>query len=309
VAAWAAILAWTAAAWSYGRWQFGRSMRLEEAGVVSVARLPARPGSRREGLYRLPSKLLPDPLAAVVEKELRSLARSPRFRLLFLMGFSFSFLVFLPFLRRGASPIGRPEPYYLSGICCYALLLLGDVAFWNIFGQDRAAAQLYFLQPLQLRTVVAGKNIAAGIAVLLEVTGVVAVWAALRLPVSPGRIMEAYLAPAILCISFMAMGNLASVYFPRAVRSDKSTGAGSSGRFRVLLLPLLPVVSLPVLLAFAARYAFHSQFAFYALLGFAAVVNSAFYWFALQTALAKAEARKERLLEALSQSEGPLQLT
>jgi hypothetical protein len=197
--------------------------------------------------------------------------------------------------------------YSLTLLGGYALLLLGDVIFWNIFGTDRAAVQLYFLQPVSLPLVVAGKNLAAGIFVLLEITGVVLVWTLLRLPVSTGRITEAYLAPAVLCIYMMAAGNLTSVYAPRPVSPEKSTGAGSAGMIRILLLLMVPALSAPVLLAYGARYAFGSQAAFYGVLMLDALAGAAFYRFALETAVSKAEQRKERFVATLSASEGPIQ--
>src|SRR3989442_10038147 len=42
--------------------------------------LNARARSRLEVFYRLPAMFLPDPMAAIVEKELRALSRTPRFR-------------------------------------------------------------------------------------------------------------------------------------------------------------------------------------------------------------------------------------
>ncbi len=305
---WAVALLWTVAAWWYGRRQFRRSLGFEAGAEAVGKRLPGRSGSKLDPVYRLPSRFLSDPLAAIVEKEMRSLVRSPRFRLLFIMGFTFGVLIFLPLVLRTRSSGGEPPSYQLTLLCGYALLLLGDVIFWNIFGTDRAAVQLYFLQPPSLPWVMVGKNLAAAIFVLLEITGVVIVWTLLRLPVSPGRVAEAYLAPAVLCVYAMAAGNLASVYYPRAVSPEKATGAGSAPTIRILLLLLLPVLSAPVLLAYGARYAFHSQAAFFGVLGLAALLGALFYRFALGMAVLKAGQRMERLVATLSSSEGPIQL-
>jgi hypothetical protein len=217
-------------------------------------------------------------------------------------------VVFLPLMLRMRSSGGEVPSYSLTLLCGYALLLLGDVVFWNIFGTDRAAVQLYFLQPVSLPVVIAGKNLVAGFFVLLEITGVVTVWTLLRLPLSAGRITEAYLAPAVLCLYMLAAGNLTSIYAPRAVSPEKSTGAGSAGIVRVLLLLLMPALSVPVLLAYGARYAFGSQAAFYGVLLSDALAGAAFYRFGLETAASKAEQRKEKLVATLSASEGPIQL-
>ena len=52
----------------------------------------SRPGIA-ERFFRLPGVVLRDPLAGIVEKELRSLARTPRFRMVFAMGFTFGLAV------------------------------------------------------------------------------------------------------------------------------------------------------------------------------------------------------------------------
>jgi len=54
-----------------------------------------------ESFYRFPASLWRDPLAAIVEKELRSLARTPRYRMVFVMGFSFGLMVWLPMILGG----------------------------------------------------------------------------------------------------------------------------------------------------------------------------------------------------------------
>lgn len=303
---WGMGAAWLLLAFVYGRTQFQRNLRLDPSSEVVRQRPAGSRVSPLEAFYRLPARLLSDPLAAVVEKELRSLARSPRFRLLFVMGFSFGFIIFLPMLLRSRSG-GEVSSYQLTMVCGYALLLLSDVLFWNIFGPERAAAQLYFLQPLSLRQVVAGKNLAAGVFVLLEITCVVIVWALLRMPVNVIRIAEAYLAPAVLAVSMMALGNLASVYYPRPLSPDKTSGAGSAPAVRILLLLLLPVLSLPVLAAYGARYAFDSQAAFFLVLALAALVAAAFYRIALEATVKKAEERKEHVIETLCAGAGPIQ--
>ncbi len=95
----ATLAAWTAAAFLLGRWQFERSLRydVQAAQATTLEPRSARPGLA-ESFYRLPGTLLPDPLGAIVEKELRSLSRTPRFRMVFIMGFTFGLVVWLPHL-------------------------------------------------------------------------------------------------------------------------------------------------------------------------------------------------------------------
>src|SRR6267378_2938240 len=70
------LLAWTAVAWIFGRWQFARGLRFDGAEGPSK-RKEKRGAGRLDFVYRLPGRLLRDPLAAAVEKELRFLSRAP----------------------------------------------------------------------------------------------------------------------------------------------------------------------------------------------------------------------------------------
>jgi ABC-2 type transport system permease protein len=298
------LLAWTAVAWTCGRWQFAQNLRRDWDAASPASAPPARNRTLRDSVYELPSRFLPDPLAALVGKEVRSLVRSPRFRLVFLMGFTFGVVIFLPtMLRHGAGAISS---HRLTMVSAYSLLILGDVVFWNVFGFDRSAAQLYFLTPCPFPLALAGKNVAAAVFVLLEVSGVGVVWALLRMPMNPDMIAEAYAVTIVLSLYLLGAGNLASISYPRPVNPERSTGAVSSGRARALLLLAYPLLALPVLLAYGAEYAFRSRPAFYVVLAFAAALGAAFYWVALGSAAAKVERCREQFLQSLSQSEGPV---
>jgi ABC-2 type transport system permease protein len=306
----AALVGWTVFAWLFGRWQFERSLQFDFEAAQSEGRKTSAGVSRMDAVYRLPALLFRDPMAAVVEKELRSLSRTPRFRLVFIMGFTFGLLIFLPVLLRGSAgrSAGLPTDH-LAMVGAYALLLLGDVGFWNVFGFDRAATQLYYLQPVKISRVLVGKNVATAIFVFLEMTAIAGVWALVRLPVTPFKVLEAFAVTLVLSLFLLGTGNLCSIYYPRAVNPERSTGAGSAGRVRALLLLIYPVAGFPVLLAYGARYAFQSQLAWWSVLGVVAALGAGFYWVALDTAVAKAEERRDLLLEALSRGEGPLALT
>ena len=71
------------------RWQFSHALLYEARAVA--ARSASSPAGLVERFYRLPA-ILPDPLGILVEKEFRFLTRSSRFRLVFLMGFTFGLL-------------------------------------------------------------------------------------------------------------------------------------------------------------------------------------------------------------------------
>ena len=166
---WLALLGlsgWTLLAFWFGRRQFERSLRYDAiAAQSSVLRPRDNRRSWTEWFYRLPGVLWRDPLAAIAEKELRSLSRTPRFRMVFVMGFTFGLLVWFPMIvthRPGRST--EPSPYFLLIVCLYALTLLGQVSYWNCFGFDRSATALYFAAPVKISKVLIGKNL--GVAVL-----------------------------------------------------------------------------------------------------------------------------------------------
>jgi hypothetical protein len=71
-----------AAAAPFGRWQFERGLRYDPPPAGADVR-----GQARVEPVPVPS-LWSRPLAAIVKKELRSLARTPRFRTVFIMGFT-----------------------------------------------------------------------------------------------------------------------------------------------------------------------------------------------------------------------------
>lgn len=305
LAHWAILVGWTGAAWIFGHWQFKRALRSETGGEARDAAAPARLRAGRL-LERWVSSLLPDPLAALTLKELLTLGRTPRFRLVFLMGFTFGVLIFLPMMLRQQG-LGTPAwaEYRLTMVAVYALLLLGDAVFWNIFGFDRSAAQIYFTAPQEFGWVLVGKNLAAMVFVLLEVSGVALVWRLIGMPVRSQEVVETYAVTVVLCLYLMGTGNLVSLYYPRAASPDRSMGATSSFSVRILLLLAYPVLASPVLLAYAARYAFQSRLAFYLTLGFAATLGVFYYGFALGSASVRALRRRELFLDTLRQGGGP----
>ena len=303
--AWPALLVWTAAGWWFGRRQFERTLRFDAAEASAAHRPSAERVTLTDRLLRLPTKFLRDPLAALLEKELRFLSRAPRFRLLFLMGFSFGLLIWIPLaFRADGDSVIRTN--YLTIVSAYALMLLGEVCFWNSFGLDRSAVQTYFVMPVRFATVMVAKNIAAACFIILELAMVAFFCLLLRLPVSPAQVTEAFVSTAVLAVFMLAAGNLLSVRHPRSVDPTQSWRSGSMGRVQAYLLFVYPLASAPVLLAYGARYAFDSDLAFYGVLALDLLIGAIVYFVALESAVAAAESGRERMLEALSTGEGPV---
>src|SRR4029077_11510985 len=147
------LVCWTLLAGWFGRLQFERNLRFDAVAAQATpqSNSASRVASLVDRFYRFPSALFRDPLAAVVEKELRSLSRTPRYRMVFVMGFSFGLMVWLPMILGGrAENHAQLSSHFLTIVCVYALTLLGQVSYWNCFGFDRSATQIFFAAPQPL---------------------------------------------------------------------------------------------------------------------------------------------------------------
>lgn len=309
---WLALLslcAWTLMALWFGRTQFERNLRYD-AVAAQATPLSSR-ASRWRGLsdrfYRLPSLICPDPLACLIEKELRSLARTPRFRMVFIMGFTFGLVIWFPTLAgRHAGLSSGGSPYFLAVVCVYALTLLGQVTYWNCFGFDRSAAVFYFAAPQPLSRTLAGKNIASLIYIFLEVLILIGVTAALGVSGGWRTVVETLLVVGVCSLYLLALGNIASVQYPRGLSPERVSQGGASSRFQGLIFILYPLALLPVFLAYLARYAFDSELVFTMIMAIAAILGGVLYAMAIDSAASTATHRRERILQDLSKGDGPV---
>jgi ABC-2 type transport system permease protein len=303
----AIITAWLAAAGLFGYWQFRRTITFD----VQAASARSSSGSSTSGLverfFRLPSMLLGDPLGALVEKEVRFLTRSPRFRLVFLMGFTFGLLVWLPVAlgRQGASQ-SFLSTNYLTVVSMYSLLLLSEACFWNFFGFDRSAAQIYFLAPIPFPRVMVAKNISALFFIMLEISLIALVCGLLGMPLRPRTLAESFGVAAVISIFLLAAGNQLSIRQPRAMNPAASFRSGTAGRVQAIIFLIWPIAFVPVGLAYLARYAFGSEAAFFGVLAVDAAIGAAVYKLSLDSSVAAAERLKEQMIAALSRGDGPI---
>jgi ABC-2 type transport system permease protein len=308
VAALLAVVAWALAAGWFGRAQFERGLRYDMAAAQATFETGSERAPWSELFYRFPSRFLPDPIAILIEKELRSLARTPRFRTVFIMGFAFGLMVWLPFVigAYGGEQSGFLGRNFLTVISVYALTLIGQVTYWNCFGFDRSGATIYFAAPQSIRTVLIGKNLASLVFIYAEALILAGLTAVLRLRIGPGQVCETMSVLGVCSLYMLAFGNVASVRYPRSLRSERVSPGGASHSFQALVFFFYPAALLPVALAYLARYAFASQLAFGLVLAFAAGLGGAFYWIALDSAVTTARKQRERLLHELGGGEGPM---
>jgi ABC-2 type transport system permease protein len=309
LAALLSLAAWTLLAGWFGRAQFERNLRFDAVAAQATPRTNS--GSpmlaAAEAFYRFPARWLRDPLAAIVEKELRSLARTPRYRMVFLMGFSFGLMIWLPMIlgnRANRNP--TLSHHFLTVVCVYSLTLLGQVSFWNCFGFDRSAAAIYFVAPPPLAKTFVGKNLAALVFIYMEVFILAAVTSLFGANPGTAQMLETLLVIGVCSLYMLALGNISSVQYPRGLNPERVSQGGASSRFQALIMLLYPLSLLPVLLAYVARYGFGSDLAFYLVLGFAAVVGGALYWIALESAVSTATKHRERIIHDLSNADGPI---
>jgi ABC-2 type transport system permease protein len=114
----------------------------------------------------------------------------------------------------------------------------------------------------------------------------------------------------VTSLVLLGAGNLSSIAYPRAVDPNQMMRNSSGGMVTALLLLLYPVLSIPVSLAYLARWALDSQAAFFAVLAVDLLLAGILYWVATDAAIETAEARKEQMISALtaSQREGPISI-
>lgn len=300
-------LAYLALAFWFGRRQFERSFSRDGS---SAARKP-EPGARttgiREIVYRLPSQFLADPMGALVEKELRTLFRIPRFRMAYVMSAVIGILIWLPVLRTSGGVRSRPAEYALPVMAVYGLLMLGPISYWNAFGFDRGAVQGYFSWPIPFRDALIAKNITIALLLVPEVVMIALVAAAFRFPVTPGKCVETVAVVLIAALYWFALGNISSVRIPRAMDPDRMNQMAN--KLQALTIWITPFLLLPIVLAYWARHVFHSQIVFAGLLLIAGIVGGIFYHVALDSAVSAASQKRESMLTELTRSDGPLSIT
>lgn len=303
----AIILAWLTAAALFSYWQFRRTITFDVQAASARASSGSSTSGLVEGFFRLPSMLLGDPLGALIEKEIRFLTRSPRFRLVFLMGFTFGLLVWLPVAlgRQGASQ-SFLSTNYLTVVSVYSLLLLSEACFWNFFGFDRSAAQIYFLAPVAFSRVMIAKNLSALFFIVLEISMIAVVCGLLGMPLRPRTLAESFGVAAVISIFLLAAGNQLSIRQPRAMNPAASFRSGTAGRVQAILFLIYPIAFLPVGLAYLARYAFSSEAAFFGVLAMDAAIGAVVYKLSLDSSVAAAERLKEQMVTALSRGDGPI---
>ena len=166
------------------------------------------------------------PVAAVIEKELRTIPRS--MPLLFAIGAPLLTVLVISTVLRNTSEGGHPFQLAFPLCVCYALLGFTQLIFNNL-GAEGTGIQVLFLSPTPIRSVLLAKNLLHGI-LFSAVAILAAVFASWRL----GEPDPALLATTAAWVLFavpanLAAGNLLSLTMPYRVNLGRlSRQRGSS---------------------------------------------------------------------------------
>jgi ABC-2 type transport system permease protein len=299
---WVVLGAW------FGYSQFRRGLRFDEAAAESANRAPSTRGGRLPLLERvadLPLRIFPEPLATLVQKELLTLPRVPRFRMLFLMGVFFSLIVFAPFLLQpgGAPNQGFMRQNFLTIVVLYSMLLLTEPLFANVFAYDRKAAQAYYVLPVRFSSVLLAKNLTAGLFIVLEILLVCLVTRAFGVAVTAPKLFESLATVLLFAAFLLSIGNLTSVRCAKGVDSSNPWRGKGSGKGGGWLMLVYLATAPAALLAHLARYAFDSEVAFFAVLSAAFFIAALTYIVAFDSAIESADKDREQFLSALGEGE------
>lgn len=295
----AVTLCWTAMAVIVARRQFVNSLQADES--FRAAPIFSRAQNNDKGWIGRFVSYFPDPFGALVEKELRSLVRMPRFRVLFGMACIFSVFVFLPMAAR-ASENSFISQNMLPVTSLYGLLLLSDAVLLNIFGFDRAATQIYFATPIPIATVIKAKNLTAIIFVALQSLAIPLLSFFFRVQFSLFSLASGFLSAAVATVLLLSVGNVISTYAPRPTDPKNSFRRSAGGKIQLWMgftsLGMFALVGL----AFFARWAADRDWVLMATLGFEFAVGLIIYRISLDSAVERANSQREAIVAALSKA-------
>lgn len=253
-------------------------------------------------------RVLPDPVGALTEKEIKYLWRSPRFRTPFFMGFTFAVIAWAPIVHQVKPPYGEwMRASAPSMISMYAFLLLGPVLFLNRFGFDRGAARFYFWMPLEVNQLLLAKNLATVFFCYCELFLISAICAVIGMHVTVRSVVEAVCIGAISLLWLMAIGNQMSVREPVPSNPDRvSHSSAGNGLRGVVQFFAFPLSLSPVFAALAYRVLGGSDLGFVSILGGAAGSGVIVYYLSFMNASAYGLTNREAIVARLSCSQGPL---
>jgi ABC-2 type transport system permease protein len=211
-------------------------------------RLSEAPAARKRN--ESDSKWLLDgsgPIAAVMEKEIRTIPRS--MPLLFSMGAPLLTVLVISSVFRNTAVGGRPFQLAFPLCVCYALLGFTQMIFNNL-GAEGAGIQMLFLSPTPIRTVLLAKNLLHGL-LFAMVAFLAGVMAALRLGEPDLTLLATTAAWVLFALPMnLAAGNVLSLTMPYRVnlgRISRQRGSQASALVSMLVQALVMGCGLGIL--------------------------------------------------------------
>jgi ABC-2 type transport system permease protein len=175
------------------------------------------------------------PVAAVMEKEIRTIPRS--MPLLFAMGAPLLTVLVLSSVFRNTAVGGRPFQLAFPLCVCYALLGFTQMIFNNL-GAEGAGIQMLFFSPTPIRTVLLAKNLLHGLLFALVAT-LAGILAAFRLGEPDFTLIATTAAWVLFALPMnLAAGNVLSLTMPYRVnlgRISRQRGSQASALVSMLI--------------------------------------------------------------------------
>jgi ABC-2 type transport system permease protein len=301
----AGLTMWAAGSLLFAYFAFRRGLADDE--TVAGGKGEGPKSNAQVGLSSLLLQIWSDPMAALIEKEIRSLVRMPRFRVIFGMSCIFGLLIFLPSSLGSFEYSNRfVQEHSFSLMNLYGLLLLSEILIFNIFGLDRMAAELYFAAPLDLAQVFKAKNTAAVFFVAAQNATILMVATVFHSPVTTRSLATGLLICAVALTILICVGNLTSVITPRAVDPSETFKKQSGTRVQIWLFAAAVGLFLLLGSAFFVEYAFQRSWTLFVVLLLELTGALIAYKFALKSALRRAYRGREEIIQSLSAGKSPI---
>jgi len=248
----------------------------------------------REG-WNMP--LLPAPVAAIFEKEIRYLLRSAPMIFTFIMPlFILVLFRFTPQRGAGGSSFLVKAPDWAFPIgAAYAMLILTNIVY-NSFGADGCGLQVYLTAPVKFRDVFLAKNLAHTNVLGVAILSVLVATFALYRPPSLAITFATFTGLLFAWPVNLAAGNLMSIYSPKKFDFGGFNRQRASGATALVSMGVeLVVIGIALGVLFFARYLHRVWLAGLIFLPLAAIAFVA-YWIILNLAARRALEKREVLM-------------
>lgn len=245
-------------------------------------------------------------LAAVIEKELRYVARNAQARLMVLMPLILIVLRVVNTSRlqsdtAGSSPVGSQILIYAEGLVAtagvlYVFLILTGISC-NLFAFEEGGMRTLILSPVSRAKILVGKNVAVTFMALIFSIALLLVNELIFRDLTLRALLFAALSFVIFAGLTAIIGNGLSIRFPKRMKFGKRMNV--SGATGLLLIPIIILLALPPLGATAAGFITESWLVEYATLALFAVLAIGAYFLLIGMQGEALQRREVEILEAI----------